>query len=183
MKAPAASIRNLLVVVLVLSADFYLIRDRLDGDTPYPYFMWPVLFQFGFLGSLPMTNVVVIGGSLILSRGGERRAFLSGFVLVGAVAIAALLSLAVAIPYEWSRDLERFTSEITDWLNRRNWLNLSFRQQSYTIYRLAVFTVLLTIPEFLIATLGGVVARSRTRSARVWPPSITPPGQAIGLAD
>jgi hypothetical protein len=183
MKAPAASIRNLIVVVLVFSADFYLIHDRLDRDTPHPYFMWPDLFQFGFLGSLPMTNVVVIGGSLILSRGGERRAFLTGFVLAGAVAIAILLCLAVEMPYEWSHVLGRSTDVITAQLDRRNWLNLPFRQQSYTIHRLAVFTVLFTIPEFLIATLGGVVARSRTRSARVWPPSITPPGQAIGLAD
>ena len=163
MKASAASIRNLLVVVLVLCADFYLVRDRFDKSGLCPYFAAPEAFQFGFLGSLLMTNLVVVGGSIILSRGGERRTFLAGFVLSGAVAIAALLLLSLAIPPGWLADFDKSTNWIRRWMDRQRWIDLPYRH-AQIILRLAGFTVLFTIPELLIATVGGCVVRSRART-------------------
>jgi hypothetical protein len=161
MKAPAASIRNLLVVVLVLAADFSLIHDLSDSILP-PYIRWPPLFRLGFLASLPMANAVVVGGSVILSRGGQRRAFLTGFVLSGVVAVAVLLALAVAAPDVWGLGLHRFPDWLFRWLIRQGWARLSFGQAEI-ICALTNLAVLFVIPELLIATAGGLVARRRYR--------------------
>jgi hypothetical protein len=182
MKASAWSIRNLLVVILVLCADFYLIRDSFDLNFRYPYFGWPEAFQYGFLGSLPMTNLVVIGGSVILSKGGKRRAFLAGFVLAGAVGIAACLALSLAIPSEWSGFLDPSNPRVTIWMRRHALLD-SFDSQSAIVLRLAIATALFTIPEVLIALAGGYAACSLAW-ARDWDPRATTwrlPGGTIGL--
>ena len=62
--APVASIRNLLVVVLVIALDCYLIQYCLADETYFPYAGWPLLFRAGFAGSLPMASAVVIGAIL-----------------------------------------------------------------------------------------------------------------------
>ena len=161
MKASAASIRNLLVVVLVLAADFSLIHGLSDSILP-PFIRWPLLFRLGFFASLPMANAVVVGGSVILSRGGQRRAFLTGFVLSGAVALAVLLALAAAAPEVGGLGFHHLSHWLFRWLIRQGWVRLS-SGQAETICTLAILVVLFVIPELLIAAAGGVVARRRYR--------------------
>ena len=91
MRTPVASIRNLLVVVLVIAPDLYLIQYCLDDDSYFPYKGWPLWFQVAFSGSLPMANAVVVGGAVLLPWRKGSRPFLTGFVLAGAFALAVLL--------------------------------------------------------------------------------------------
>jgi hypothetical protein len=168
MKTPVASIRNLLVVVLVIALECYLIQYCLVDESYFPYKGWPLWFQVAFAGSLPMAGSVVVGGVSLLPWRKGARPFLTGFVLSGAFALVAMLALSLIFPRDWFTPIYRTSHDV--WWK----LYLSYHYTfglSRTEYLFAAemvsFTVLFTIPELLIALTGGLLARRiSARSSR-----------------
>jgi hypothetical protein len=168
MRTPVASIRNLLVVVLVIALDCYLIQYCLDDDSYLPYEGLPLWFRVGFAGSLPMANAVVVGGALILPWRKGSRPLLAGFVLAGAFALAALLALSLVLPKDWFTPIY-LTAHDSWWklyLDYHYTFGLSRKDYLFTA-EMVLFTVLFTIPEFLIAMTGGLLALWSSRGGRV----------------
>ena len=184
---PIASIRNLLIVVLVIALDCYLIQYCLVNDAYLPFEGWPLLFRVGFAGSLPMMSAVVAGGFLLLPWRQGEGSFLTGFVLSGALGLFAILTLALVFPWGWLTPLYRAAHDFwwKIYLNDHYTFGLSHKEYLFAA-EMVFFTVLFTIPELLIALTGGLVGRrfsraggdshqavgasSESPSVRAWPP-------------
>ena len=191
MKTSVASVRNLIVVVLVIALDFHLVRNGLvnvpsilHNGWPlwihvgfFGYESWPVWFRAGFVGSLPMANAVLVGGAVLLPWHKGSRPFLTGFVLTGAFAMFALLALCLVLPSEWFATiyLGAYDFWFKLYLSYRDTLGL-YQKEYFLAAELVLYTVLFAIPELLIAVTGGLMAR---RSSRVGPDSVRIRGASI----
>jgi hypothetical protein len=111
-----ATIRNLMVVVLVACIDGGLIHDCLTDNSYFPFYYWPQLFRFVFAGSVPMLSAVVVAGAFALPGRGPARPFLSGFTLAGTLAFFTLLGLGLVVPWDWFVPLYREEQSLAwDW--------------------------------------------------------------------
>ena len=175
MKTPAASIRNLLVVVSVIAADCGLVHDYLADKSYLPFDGWPEAFRLGFFGSAIMANLVVVGGSMILPQRGDGRPFLAGFVVAGAASILVVQGVASVTPHHWCIPLYRAINAQAARLHPRLGLGIPFSNLLDASFVLT-FSGLIFLPELLIATTGGLVAR---RLAKARPPGgLVAPGGA-----
>jgi hypothetical protein len=168
-----ATIRNLLVLVLVISIDSALVHDYLGDSSHFPYLYWPILFRLAFAGSILMLSTVVLTGSMALPGRGHGKPFLIGFTLSGAFAIFALLGLALVVPWEWFIQLYREVHQFS-YIYYYKYLNKLRIRDFQLLVDLLLFTAIFTSPQLLIGVTGGFFAR-RFAASRVRTPS---PGNA-----
>jgi hypothetical protein len=165
-KKPVSSIRNLLVVVLVIAIDCSLIQYCLADESYFPYSGWPLWFRVAFAGSLPMASAVVIGGFTILARRKRGWPFLSGFVLSGAFALFALMGLALVLPPDWFTPVFRVAHDFWWKLYLQYHFTFGLSRKDYLFAaEMVLFTALFTVPELLTAVAGGLLSRSFSRGS------------------
>jgi hypothetical protein len=163
MKTSVATIRNLCAVVLVLAIDASFVHDFLADDGYFPLAGWPMLFRFGFAGSLPAASVVVVAGVMALPKRGERP-FLAGFAVAGAIALFAMLALALLAPWEWFRPWFRQMNIASARWHRAYAIPMTYGD-FLIASETALFTAIFSTPELLVALAGGFLFQ-RIRNPR-----------------
>jgi hypothetical protein len=167
MKTPAGSIRNLLVIISVIAADCSLVHNCLADESYLPFDGWPAAFRLGFFGSAIMANLEVVGGSMLLPRPGDGRPFLTGFVIAGAVSILVVQGIAAVIPHAWCIPLARAINTHAAKIHPSLGFGLTF-SDFLEVSFFFTFSVLILLPELLIASMGGLLARRLAGRAPRW---------------
>jgi hypothetical protein len=175
-----ATIRNLLVIVLVVCIDGSLIYDCLTDESYFPYDHWPTLFRFVFAGSVPMLSAVVVVGAMALPGRGRVHTSLVGFTLLGAFAIFSLMGLALVVPWEWFVPLFRGVRG-----SSYSWYRAYFHKMKYRDFLfaldMALFITLFTTPELVIALVGAWLGRPEPDASKL--PGILTSTSSTSLPD
>jgi hypothetical protein len=164
-KPSFATIRNLIVIVSVVAVDCGLVHDCLVDESYLPYRGWSAAFGLGSFGSVLMGNLVVVGGSMILPRRGDGRPFLVGFVLLGAASILVVQGFAAVVPHAWCLPLARTINAQAARVHSRLGLGIPF-SDFLEVSIILTFSGLIFLPELLIASTGGLLARRLAKARR-----------------
>ena len=177
MSTPVASVRHLIVVVLLVAEDCSLIHDFLEKDGNVPYHGWPTLFRLGFFGSVLMANLVVLGGSMLIPRRDGGQPFLTGFVLAGIASILTIQGGAFLMPEAWFDPMIRHCYAGLRSIDRSYGHKMNPRD-FMKVAPFLCFGGLFFIAEFSTAMAVGLVAWRAHRASRRMARGL--PGKSIG---
>ncbi len=143
MKLPRVSILAIMAAVVVLAVDCLAVRT-VEARGP---FVGP--FDSLVCVALPMANVLSIGLALWL-RGPGRRPFLRGFVIVGAIALGAVIADVVSGTYWVENRAEAILGPLLKGIDGDKTPVLA------AIVEFGAPAALILLPQLLIAVLGGL---------------------------
>jgi hypothetical protein len=137
-------IGRLMAIVAIIALNLMALRQLAESRSRYSAFL-----EMCVVGALPMANILVIGGFMIMKQR-EPRSFLLGFEFFGAAALMFTVFLAWFFP-DWIRSPFRML------------LNPIFRSMgspsSYASIFLAVVAVFLLLPQVFLGLIGGFLSR------------------------
>jgi hypothetical protein len=161
MKPPRLRIVWVMILVAFAALEFAAIRAVIDLGGPTNYLLG--------LGAMPMANILV-AGSLVGRRCLGGRAFLVGFEVFGAIALASYVVSATAFAREW---VIPYISLMHTPLMAHIDSSISMPLPFYAVVYYLVLAVLLGLPLLGCALIGGFLCRGLAgrRSSPFSPPS------------